>query len=119
MAYIWFSLFMFTLIFAIANISSNADRLRRLQRDLDRALSDSRDWQEVARRFYIRGDARGVNMKTGNWKPGYPKNSTQVTAFTREDYTALIQLCHPDKHGGKQSAVVMTQKLNNLRSQLK
>lgn len=39
--------------------------------------------------------------------------------FTRDELTILIQLCHPDKHGGKPSANAMTQKLNQLRSTTK
>lgn len=33
--------------------------------------------------------------------------ASQIT-FTKDQLTALIQLCHPDKHGGKQSAVDWT-----------
>lgn len=40
------------------------------------------------------------------------KKSSQ---FSDEDIKRLLQLCHPDKHGGKQLAVEMTQKLNALR----
>lgn len=35
--------------------------------------------------------------------------------FTPEDLQKLIQLCHPDKHGGKPLATEMTQKLLNLK----
>lgn len=36
--------------------------------------------------------------------------------FTAEQLRALIQLCHPDKHGGKASAVEMTKILNSMRN---
>ena len=35
--------------------------------------------------------------------------------FTEDDIKKLLQLCHPDKHDGKQIAVDMTQKLLQLR----
>jgi predicted XRE-type DNA-binding protein len=37
--------------------------------------------------------------------------------FTQAELRTLIQLCHPDKHNGKQSAVAITQKLLQLRGQ--
>ncbi len=38
--------------------------------------------------------------------------------LSKEDLKSLIQLCHPDKHGGKESAVEMTKKLNVIRDNL-
>lgn len=38
-----------------------------------------------------------------------------VHQFTDDELRSLLQLVHPDKHGGKQSAVVLTQKINALR----
>ena len=35
--------------------------------------------------------------------------------FSDDELRSLLQLVHPDKHGGKQSAVTMTQKINALR----
>jgi hypothetical protein len=35
--------------------------------------------------------------------------------FTKEEIRVLLQLVHPDKHGGKASAVEITKKLNQLR----
>lgn len=36
-------------------------------------------------------------------------------AFSDAELRTLLQLVHPDKHGGKESAVRMTQKLNQMR----
>ena len=36
-------------------------------------------------------------------------------AFSDAEIKTLISLCHPDKHGGKESAVRITQKLLKLR----
>lgn len=38
--------------------------------------------------------------------------------LTKDDIKSLLQLCHPDKHDGKESAVQMTQKLLKIRDQL-
>lgn len=35
--------------------------------------------------------------------------------FSQDDIRRLLQLCHPDKHDGKESAVEMTKKLNRLK----
>lgn len=35
--------------------------------------------------------------------------------FTDDDLRSLLQLVHPDKHGGKESAHRLTQKINGLR----
>jgi NAD dependent epimerase/dehydratase family enzyme len=42
-----------------------------------------------------------------------------ATQFNRDQLTTLIQLCHPDKHGGKQSAHEVTQVLIAMRNQTK
>lgn len=39
----------------------------------------------------------------------------QPPQFTAEELRELVQLCHPDKHGGKESANRLTVKLNALR----
>lgn len=40
---------------------------------------------------------------------------TNGNPFTPEELKILIGLCHPDKHGGKESANKMTQKLLAMR----
>ena len=35
--------------------------------------------------------------------------------FTQDELRSLLQLVHPDKHGGKDVAVRMAQKINSLR----
>lgn len=35
--------------------------------------------------------------------------------FTDAELRSLLQLVHPDKHGGKQIAITLTQKINALR----
>lgn len=39
-----------------------------------------------------------------------------VSQFTDAELRSLLQLVHPDKHEGKRSAVVLTQKINQLRA---
>lgn len=40
---------------------------------------------------------------------------TEHQQFSETQLRTLIQLCHPDKHGGKASAVEITQHINQLR----
>lgn len=37
------------------------------------------------------------------------------SSFSPDELRSLLQLVHPDKHGGKESAVRLTQKINELR----
>ncbi len=48
------------------------------------------------------------------WLDGQ-ENKQSESAFSEEEIKALIRLCHPDKHQGKQSAVSITQKLLGMR----
>lgn len=42
-------------------------------------------------------------------------SSNPAKQFTAEELKTLLQLCHPDKHDGKESAKRITQKLLELR----
>lgn len=42
-------------------------------------------------------------------------NRSTNSQFTDAELRSLLQLVHPDKHDGKQSAVTLTQKINQLR----
>lgn len=44
-------------------------------------------------------------------KEGHPDGADQ---FTQGELKILRGLCHPDKHGNRESSVIMTQKLNEL-----
>lgn len=43
------------------------------------------------------------------------KADTNPEQLSQEDIRRLLQLCHPDKHQGKQMAVDMTQKLIKMK----
>lgn len=75
---------------------------------------DREEWRYTAGIYYRKWKNGGgqETIKT------VTKTITQ-NPFTRDELTILIQLCHPDKHGGKPSANAMTQKLNQLRSTTK
>lgn len=74
-------------------------QVKHLQKEHD-------EWKHAAYIYWKRAEAKGNKQET-------------VNPFTRDELTILIQLCHPDKHGGKPSANAMTQKLNHLRSTTK
>lgn len=59
-----------------------------------------------------------INKKGGEHFLKYgviPKHTTIDANFTPEEIKTLINLCHPDKHNGKESAVEITKKLLTLR----
>lgn len=41
--------------------------------------------------------------------------NTLPTPFTKKEITDLIKLCHPDKHGGSETANTLTRKLLQMR----
>lgn len=43
------------------------------------------------------------------------KGAYKASQFTDSELRSILQLVHPDKHGAKQSAIVITQKINALR----
>ncbi|MND88351.1 hypothetical protein D3C80_803760 [compost metagenome] len=52
------------------------------------------------------------------WQPSEkPKpNTAGKGQFTQDELRSLLQLVHPDKHNGKESAMRLTQKINDLRA---
>ena len=62
----------------------------------------------MAQRHATRANADRTPSKKGS--------STSAKEFSGEELRTLISLCHPDRHGGKESAVRITQKLLALRS---
>lgn len=57
---------------------------------------------------YIRADLSEAKLKQN-------RPQVEVRGFSEADLKSLLQLVHPDKHGGKESAVRMTQLINQLR----
>lgn len=61
-------------------------------------------WNHLVEQVNQAGGERALKSRT-----------QQSEQFSQDDIKRLIQLCHPDKHDGKQSAVEMTKKLNLMR----
>lgn len=72
----------------------------------DELTKDRDEWRATAAHYY-------------KLSKGVKPEAAKPTQFTKEQLTVLIQLCHPDKHGGRESANRMTQLLNDMRSKLK
>lgn len=68
----------------------------------DRFQKDAQEWRRIAFRFNAAYDALKAQQ-------------APASQFTQAEIDQLIRLCHPDKHGGKESATAMTQKLMRLR----
>lgn len=65
-------------------------------------------WNAMVRKINARGGESFLNKGVMPEKIG----------LSLHDVQRLIQLCHPDKHDGKQSATEMTQKLLELKERL-
>jgi len=68
------------------------------------------EMDELVRRINAKGGE--AFLRYGTLQP------QQQTHFTKDEVTKMLMLCHPDKHGGKQSATDMTAKLLKLREEL-
>jgi hypothetical protein len=66
------------------------------------------EWNELVGRINRRG---GESFLTY----GVTIDKIPAPQFTPDELKTLLLLCHPDKHGGKDSAVRITQKLLELR----
>lgn len=61
-------------------------------------------WNELVEQINAKGGRQFLNGEMVN------------NQLTQEEIKTLIQLCHPDKHAGKESAKRLTQKLLTLRN---
>lgn len=66
----------------------------------------NRKWNKLVRR---------INEKGGEDFLERGRIHPPASQFTQEEIIKLIHLCHPDKHGGKEMATVMTQKLLKMK----
>lgn len=100
-------------------MSSQNDRIRdyltlinKLQAEVDEKSSDSSAFRHMTRMM-------GVNnlsfMDFERWCDGQDRKKVVISPFSATELKTLINLCHPDKHQGKQSAVSITQKLLGMR----
>lgn len=91
------------------------DRLVGQYHALGRAYQEARakytallkEWNELITKINAKGGDQFIEQ--GVLRPRQPAQ------FTDDELKQLIQLCHPDKHGGKASATTMTTKLNAMR----
>ena len=102
-----------------AAISTASWRADALLKDLKSAERRSADWRERHERLEWKhaGLVRQYNqmVKEHNEMVDEFAYGGGGNPFTPEELKVLIGLCHPDKHGGKESANKMTQKLLSMR----
>lgn len=61
------------------------------------------------------GLVRQINERGGQAFLDGTMREQQNTQFSEAELHTLLSLCHPDKHGGKESATRITQKLIAMR----
>ncbi len=88
------------------------------ERETSRLASLALEHKRRAEHF--RQEAENWQYTARHWKDRYDRLQADLLGlgggqFTKAEIRTLIQLCHPDKHDGKQSAVEITQKLIKLR----
>lgn len=114
----------------LISIFNNDITIKCLRQDLAEAQRKLSQWQQPQKSSGVLGavdypamvaaakaEAQNAMKSASNYKRLYEEAVQKATCgqFTREELNALISLCHPDKHGGKVSAGVMTAKLLELR----
>lgn len=62
------------------------------------------------------GLVRQINERGGQAFLDGTMREQQNTQFSEAELRTLLSLCHPDKHGGKESATRITQKLIAMRN---
>lgn len=112
---------------AVAQLATLSDQLREKSEHLTKAIAIADDLLDGvrARDFRIKTlDAEAALMRHELFRNTLELQSARNSAmsagrgknpFDDTKLRALLQLCHPDKHGGKQSAVEMTAYINSLR----
>lgn len=83
---------------------------------IEKALLERNAWQLAHSRLTDRWNdlVQHINARGGEtFLQGEP-----ASAFTDDDLRKLLMLIRPDKHGGKQQAIDMTAKINQLRSKV-
>lgn len=102
--------------------ASNTDELKKLKFEAYKLLVEKnrllaerenllRKWNEIVRIVNDKGGREFLDR--GVIPSRYAKTQEQ---FTQDELRSLLQLVHPDKHCGKQSAVNLTKKINDLRN---
>lgn len=76
-----------------------------LQQRLNRKIEE---WNELVAKINKKGGQAFLDF-------GVRIDQMPPAQFDADELKLLLQLCHPDKHGGKDSATRMTQKLLSLR----
>ncbi len=91
-------------------LSSRVKKLKRENFQLRVELATYRElYQGLLHKW--NGLVRKINAKGGMQF----LDGASTSQFSQEDLRRLLQLCHPDKHGGSKLAQEMTTKLNRLR----
>ena len=85
--------------------------------ELESALKKEELTSNALRNLWYRAANESEKLADSLSALKYSRQANQgSTQFTQDELRSLLQLVHPDKHGGKASAVTMTQKINKLRS---
>ena len=90
------------------------NRLKKLERENFRLRVELTAYESLYKELRSKWNnlVRKINAKGGSEF----LDGTPTSQFSEDDLRRLLQLCHPDKHGGSKLAQEMTTKLNRLRS---
>jgi hypothetical protein len=117
------ALFAVMCLFSVVSIVG-FPRTRKIKQ-LEQQLADTKRERDAVRSELMSAMKRYTDMMSlarraidnaEFWKRKAQGRPAAVSSLTREQINRLLQLCHPDKHGGKQSAVEATQMLLKMRN---
>lgn len=114
----WFSLMLFTSGWLSVLVFGRRGKIKSLQREVARLKQDlafAENMRGVTEEQCVRAIAAATEWKQLAMRFQRQGGNKAVTQLSADDIKRLLLLCHPDKHGGKESAVQMTQKLLSLR----
>jgi hypothetical protein len=112
-----------TAIVAVVLSGSKSNVIAQLQSKLrvktNQLAAQEIEFRKLERKYHdLHMTALKIQAERDKLRHDLKRGATQQSAsttFTRDEFNSLLQLCHPDKHGGKESAVKMTQMLLSRR----
>lgn len=72
-----------------------------------------KEWNKLIDKINTKG---GQSFLDNGVLPDVFGNARSKKQFTDDELRSILQLVHPDKHGGKESAVRITKLINEMRS---
>lgn len=100
----------------VADAATLSDKANQLQAKLTTAHHELNEARRFRDNYRSLSSQQAVELTRMHTQLQMALMGNMAPQFSETQLRTLLQLCHPDKHGGKESAVLITQHINQLRS---